>query len=307
MIKRTLFAFGAVAILVLLLAANGCPILTMLDGILGGGDDDMDPGVGTSLVVDVIPVFAFSQASTPAQNITGARVIISDSLSWSEAQYYLIAPILTSFENNEQEYEDGDSFDLPVLDTVITLTITGDVSGTIRFDGYLEDGTGEVAITFDPIDRIFSYEQTIIFEDPYNKIGIPGATFFQALVHTTMDSVLLDVDNSFHGKFKSHVFEYFGNESSATSLFAGTEEIELYHGDMLDESFSGTGYAMYQYRSLGNFGEVIPGFAAAPTMAEKEIYFCRSSSSMPTGGLSSPTRSTATSTKTPASSSLKTT
>ena len=44
MIKRILYVIGAVAILSLLLAANGCPLLTLINF---GGDDDVEPIVGT--------------------------------------------------------------------------------------------------------------------------------------------------------------------------------------------------------------------------------------------------------------------
>ena len=225
------------------------------------------------LVVDVIPVFGLSQAADPlAQSKMGARAVIPDSMSWAEAQYYLMAPILYSFEPNYAGKAVGDSFTVSFFDTEIIVTISEE-SCTIIFDGQFVDNTGEVRIAFDPVGGIFGYEQTIVFADPSNKIEIPGATFFHALIHTTMDNVTLESDNSFHEKFKTYVFEYFGNDSDATSLFVGTEEVELRHGDMVDESgasFRGTGYAAYQYRSLGNYNEVISGFAAAPTMADKD-------------------------------------
>jgi hypothetical protein len=187
-------------------------------------------------------------------------------MDWGTANYFAAAPLVTSFKPNTEGVGINDTLSVPFYNTTIEVLISQDADGKIVYSGNIADGSGTMTLTYDPENKIFDFEEIYLFEDRSSVINFPGEDHLAAIVSIKMHGVTLNSDYSFHSKFEVYEYTYlaFTNGQSYTAL-QGIKEIEIYHGPINagGSDFTGTGFALYQYKGVTN--PPLPGFDQPPT------------------------------------------
>jgi len=195
-------------------------------------------------VLPVVPLFGFQSTQASAR----INVNIDSTSTYAESLYYSVAPFLTSFDmSNSSGLTVGDSYEATILGHTLTVN-TEEVDGNLLFRGVFTDGSGEVTITYSPLDDKFSFEQFFVFSVKDNTGDIVGTTdYVNYAILTRGDNLNLDSDGSFQGRITSAYLSQY--ELTDNPLYTSTLEIsgtgfsELYRGIMTPETGIGVGVA----------------------------------------------------------------
>ena len=208
--------------------------------------------------LDAVPVIAFDAAAT--QPASSVRAVVPAGTDVGELIYFFTAPLITGFAPNSGSRTDGDSFEVPFMDTTMVVDITRS-GGVFTFDGELTDGSGWMQLVYDVPNRTFDYEHAYRIFDEDDVIG--WGVDYEFVAYCRMGDVALDTGNAFHGTYDVYV-DAVGHDSTASvadnttiqvELFQAFRGMEVYCGPMTmnnGDSFTGVGTAVYRGWGNGN-------------------------------------------------------